>query len=132
MADHPNEAVMRRLYTAFSAGDGEALAEILAPDIVWTTPGQSQIAGTYEGQDAVFKLFALCGELTEGTLVVTPESIKAMGDNTVVSVHRCTAHRADGATLDIHETETVTVEGGRITRMVESVDKQAAADAFWG
>jgi uncharacterized protein len=133
MAEHPNEAVVRRLYTAFSAGDGGAMAEILAPDVVWNTPGQSQIAGEYKGHEEVFALFELCGQLSEGTLVVTPERIDARGDHVVVSTHRCVAERAsDGAKLDIHETETITVEDGRITRVDESVDNQAAADAFWG
>ena len=130
MAEHPNEAVVRRLYTAFSAGDGEALASIFAPDVVWSTPGQSRITGEYKGLDEVLGLFALCGELTGGNLKVEPETVKAQGDTLVVSTHRVIAER-DGKKLDVHETERVMVEDGRITRVDESVSDQAASDAFW-
>jgi uncharacterized protein (TIGR02246 family) len=131
MAEHPNEAVVRRMYEAFTAGDGEAMSQLLAPDVVWITPGDSRISGTYKGQEDVFKVFALCGEISEGTMSIELGSIKAAGANTVISDHRVTAHRHDGATLDVHETETWTVEDGRITRVDESNDNPQAMDAFF-
>ena len=132
MTQSQNEQVVRSFYTAFNTGDMETLSKIMAPDIVWSTPGNSRISGHYEGQDAVFKLFSVCGEITEGgSLKVDLESLKTVGENTVITTHRVLAARRDGATLDVHETETVTVENGLITRVDESVDNQSASDAFW-
>ena len=132
MTQSQNEEVVRSFYAAFNSGDMEALSAIMAPDIVWNSPGTSRISGHYEGQDAVFKLFAVCGEITEGgSLQVDLETLKTVGEKTVITTHRVLAARRDGAKLDVHETETVTLENGRITRVDESVDDQAASDAFW-
>ncbi len=131
MAEHPNETLVRQMYAAFAAGDGEKMAQILAPDVVWNVPGRNRISGRHAGQEDVFKLFELCGELSDGTLNVELDSIKVVGDNTVVSTHRVTARRQDGATLDISETETWTIEDGRITRVDESVGDQLATDVFF-
>jgi uncharacterized protein (TIGR02246 family) len=130
MAEHPNVDLVRRVYTAFSAGDMNALSELFAPDIVWSVPGNSRLSGDHKGQDAVFALFALCGELSGGTLVVDPMTIESTGDNTVVSTHRVTAQRGDKK-LDVVETENVTIENGKLTRADESVSDQKASDAFW-
>src|SRR5947208_13186505 len=104
MAEHPNETLVRRMYSAFAAGDGETMAQILAPDVVWNVPGKSRMAGSHKGQEDVFKLFALCGELSEGTMNVAADTTEVVGENTVVSTHRVTAHRQDGAALDTRET----------------------------
>jgi ketosteroid isomerase-like protein len=127
-----NEDVVRNFYAAFRSGDMDALSRLMARDIVWNSPGNSRISGHYEGQDAVFKLFAVCGEITEGgSLSVDLETLKTVGENTVITTHRVLAARQDGAKLDVHETETVTVENGHITRVDESVDDEDASDAFW-
>jgi ketosteroid isomerase-like protein len=99
-------------------------------DIVWKTPGNSQIAGERKGHEEIFALFALCHELSGGTMEIVPQTIEAKGDGTVVSTHRLTAER-DGKKLDVVETETMTLADGKLTRVDEAVSDQAANDAFW-
>jgi hypothetical protein len=130
MAEHPNETIVRRVYDAFNAGDMESLAQLFAPDIVWSVPGTSRLSGDHKGQEAVFALFGLCGELTGGNLQVIPETITAVGDGKVVSTHRVLAQRGD-TKLDVVETEHLTIENGKLTRADESVADQAVSDAFW-
>ena len=40
MADHPNLATFRSIYTAFSAGDMDALAVFFDEDVSWHMPGR--------------------------------------------------------------------------------------------
>lgn len=131
MSAHPNEAIVRRFYAAFSTGDVAEFKEIMAPDIYWNTPGDSQISGEYKTLDDVLALFGKCGELTAGDLHVDLESIEVVGDHKLLSKHRVTGSRPDGRKLDLRETENVTIQGGKITRVEESVSDQAVSDAFW-
>ena len=50
------EAV-RRGYQAFNEGDVETISGLLADDVTWTTPGESTVAGTARGRDAVLAQF---------------------------------------------------------------------------
>ena len=63
--------LLDRLHTAqnefYAGGSDDALRRLLAPDIVWTVPGASPIAGTYRGIDDVFAYFERRRDLAAGT-----------------------------------------------------------------
>lgn len=63
--------LLDRLHAAqnafYSGGEDVALRALLAPDITWTVPGASPIAGTYNGLAAVFAYFARRRDLAGGT-----------------------------------------------------------------
>lgn len=130
MSDNQNEALVRRGYEAFAAGDTETLVEVFAPDIVWSVPGRSQIAGEHKGLEAVLGLFGKVAELSNGTLHLELQSVTARGDDQVEAIHRVLAERGDQK-LDITETEEMTIENGRISRVNETPSDQHASDAFW-
>lgn len=71
--------LLDRLHAAqnelYRGGDDTALRALLAPDIVWTVPGQSGIAGTYEGTDAVFAYFGRRRDLAAGTFRMTRRDV---------------------------------------------------------
>jgi ketosteroid isomerase-like protein len=52
-----NERVVRALVAAFERQDRSAIEAVLAPQCVWTVPGQGGLAGRYEGRPAVLGLF---------------------------------------------------------------------------
>ena len=64
-------ALLDRLHDAqnqfYGGGDAGPLAELLTPDIVWTVPGNNQIAGRYHGQEAVFSYFHRRRDLASAT-----------------------------------------------------------------
>ncbi len=130
MAD-ANEVLVRRMYDAFSAGDGEAMSQILAPDIVWSTPGNNPTSGDHKGQEEVFAVFAKCGELTEGNMHLELIDVTVNGPTNVTSRHNLFAERPDGRKLEVVETESWTIEDGNITRVDESISDLAANDVFW-
>lgn len=51
----------------YGSGPDTLLRQILAPNIVWTVPGASPIAGTYRGLDEVFAYFRQRRDLADGT-----------------------------------------------------------------
>ena len=53
---------LQRLHAAqaafYGGGPSEPLTDLLTPDVVWRVPGESPIAGVYEGVDSVLEYFA--------------------------------------------------------------------------
>lgn len=51
----------------YGGGDEQALRGLLIPDITWTVPGTSPIAGVYRGADEVFSYFRCRRDRARGT-----------------------------------------------------------------
>lgn len=51
----------------YAGGSGDALEDLLAPDIAWTVPGDSPIAGNYQGLEEVFGYFRRRRDLADRT-----------------------------------------------------------------
>ena len=51
----------------YAGGEEAALRGLLTPEIVWIVPGESRIAGSYQGVDAVFDYFRRRREFAGGT-----------------------------------------------------------------
>jgi ketosteroid isomerase-like protein len=87
-------ALLDALHTAqnefYGGGSDAELRRLIAPDVVWTIPGASPIAGTYRGTDEVFGYFARRRDLASGTfrmhrrdvLVGETRSVCALTDGT--------------------------------------------------
>src|SRR2546429_3519912 len=67
MFEHPNAALVERLYAAFDSKDAVSLGKLIAEDAVWHVPGTSPISGDHRGQAAIFAYFQKLAELTDGT-----------------------------------------------------------------
>ena len=127
---HPNEDVVRQGYKAFSEGDMDTLRSLFAPDAVHVATGSSQVAGEYNGVDAILAYYGKLFELSDGTFRAELQSVRVEGDDTVVATHRDKGQRGD-KTLDQDEDLTFTISDGKITRLVEKHSDQATYDAFW-
>lgn len=55
--DHPNVAIIKRYYEAYSKGDVATVREIFAPDIIWQIPGHHPLSGPKRGPDEVLAFF---------------------------------------------------------------------------
>jgi uncharacterized protein len=127
---HPNEELVRRGYEAFSKGDMDTMAQIMASDVVHRVPGNNRFSGELKGQDEVFGYYGALGEETGGTFKAELQEVRVEGDDTVVTRHHHTGQRG-GKTLDDMETLTFTISDGKITELSEQPDDQAAMDDFW-
>jgi ketosteroid isomerase-like protein len=93
MPDHPNVDRVRRTYGAFNNQDLDAVAELLADDVVWHVPGRSPIAGDHHGREATLGYLGGLADLTGGSYQA--ELHIAVGDNEhVITVHHSSATRA--------------------------------------
>jgi ketosteroid isomerase-like protein len=82
-------ALLGRLHAAqgaFYAGGPDApLRALLAPDVVWTVPGENAIAGRYEGVEAVMAYFAHRRDRAARTFRMHPgEILTGDGDHVAV------------------------------------------------
>ncbi len=130
MAEHPNEALVRRGYQAFSSGDMATLAEVMSPDVVQKVAGDNLVSGAYKGRDEVFAYYGRLMELSGGTLRVELQRVQAQGDDKVVARHLGTAQR-NGKSISSMDTIVFTIANGVAVELDQSSDDQAAEDAFW-
>ena len=124
-----NGEVLRRLLTAFAERDVAAMAERLAEDVRWHTPGSSKLAGNPEGREAVLAQLAKSGQLSGGTYRVELVDLLE-GEDHAAMVYRGTATR-EGRSLDLLHLGLYRIAGGRVQEVwIEPLD-QEAFDAFW-
>lgn len=62
-----NEQAIRDGYDAFGRGDLDAVRETMSPEVTWSVPGRSELAGQYRGIDAVLGYFGELFTRSEGT-----------------------------------------------------------------
>jgi len=125
-----NEDTVRQGYEAFGQGDMDTLRSIMTPDVTQSVPGKSQVSGDHKGVDNVLGYYATLFELTGGTLKAELQSTTAEGADKVVAVHKLSAQRGDKS-YDRDETLAFTFAGGKISRLDEHHDDQAAFDDFF-
>ena len=130
MSEHPNVMRLRRGYEAFGKGDLAALDDLFAEDIRWTIPGRGQLAGTYQGRQAVYAMFGRLLELTEGSFRVEPRKVFADATDAVVVV-TSTAHRGERSVevLNVHVSR---LRDGQVVEFREATTDQYAMDELIG
>lgn len=129
MPDHPNEALFRRAYAAFTGGDFETLSEVFDEKATWHNPGRSELSGDYSGRDEVFGLFATEFELSGGTYAPIVHDVLASDDHIAALMH-VTAER-EWKKLDMDYVLILHVNDGKLTEGLTLWTDQHAYDAFW-
>ena len=83
MPEHPNAALIRRGYEAFSRGDLESLVPLFDEDAVWHVPEGTPFSGDHEGREAVLAMLRGLIEQTDGTFVAEVSDVSAHGQHAV-------------------------------------------------
>jgi uncharacterized protein len=127
--EHPNAALARRVFEAFSRRDGRVVAAALDEDVVWRLGGSSPMAGVYRGRRDVVSFLGRTTALTNGTyrseLLFT-----VADDHHVVIVYRARGQR-EGRTIDLEQILLCQVRAGRFTDVTAVPTDQYVFDAFW-
>ncbi|MBT2438999.1 nuclear transport factor 2 family protein [Streptomyces sp. ISL-36] len=131
MAEHPDAALVRKGYEAFTTGDMDTLASLFTGDCTHHSPGESQMSGHYKGRDNVMAHYGKLFELTDGTFRVELQGIYPDGRGHVMSVHKWHADRGDRG-IEMKGGLFFTVLGGKVSDIDECVEDIDEADAFWG
>jgi ketosteroid isomerase-like protein len=130
MAEHPDCALVRRGYEAFSSGDLDTLATLMTSDVTHHVPGDNMMSGHHKGRDAAMQLYRSIAEETNGTFRVELEHLFADGRGHVMSVHRTYADRKDRG-VEMPGGIFFTIVGGKISDLDECVEDIEIENEFW-
>ena len=131
MAEHPNVTIVRELYGAFSRGDIETIRGYLADNAVWHAAGRNWLVGDYHGREAVVGLLTAMAIYAEGSYRVEVRDVVG-NERRAVGLHRSTAKRADGASLDVDDVLIFDFVDGKVAEVWASPYDQYEEDAFYG
>jgi len=130
MTEHPNVQRMREGYDAFAKGDLDTLRDFMMPDVRWHVPGHTDMAGDYEGVDAVLGFFGRIFERSGGTF--RAETIALLADDRYgAAVVLLTAHRED-RDLRVQNAQVCRFDGDRIAEFWDTSSDPDALDRFFG
>jgi ketosteroid isomerase-like protein len=127
MEEHPNAALVRRLFAAFGR-DPKVIAAAFARDVVWRVPGNTAMSGEYHGPRDVVEFLRRTGIETDGTYRSELHTVLA-NDDWGVAVYRALGSR-NGIELDVDQALVIRFVDGQL-KDVTAVPLDAAFDAFW-
>jgi ketosteroid isomerase-like protein len=125
--EHPNAALVRRLFAAFGR-NAMAVSATLARDVVWRVPGDTVMSGEYHGRRAVVEFLRRTGPETDGTYGSSLHTVFA-DDDWAVAIYRATGSR-NGNHLDIEQALVMRMADGLI-QDVTAVPLDSAFERFW-
>jgi hypothetical protein len=128
-ASRANERAVRRLFEAFARKDGFGLRGLFAEDAVWRVPGDSVMAGIYEGRDAIFRFLGNLSKQTGGTYGSQLIDVLA-SDDRAAALYRATGERR-GRTLDLEQLLLFRLEDGVIREALALPSDPATFESFW-
>jgi ketosteroid isomerase-like protein len=94
-------------------------------------PPISPHAGEHKGPIAIMSMLGTLAAHTEGSGKFFLEDLFSDGAGHVVAVHRATARRPDGRTIDAREAMVFHVEDGLIRSVRNCYDDLSKGVAFW-
>jgi uncharacterized protein len=126
-AEHPNAALVRRLFAAFGH-DPMAVSAALARDVVWRVPGNTVMSGEYHGRRDVVEFLRRTGLETGGTYRSRLHTVFA-DDDWAVAVYRASGSR-NGIDLDVEQALVIRIADG-VLKDVTAVPLDSAFEKFW-
>ena len=124
-----NEAVVRRIFDAFSRREGFALRGVFAQDAVWTVPGRGVMAGVHRGRDEIFRFLGGLPKETGGTYRSTLRDVLA-SDERAAALYTAFGSR-DGRELELEQVLLFRIEGGVVQEVLALPSDPEAFDEFW-
>jgi ketosteroid isomerase-like protein len=127
--EHPNVALIKEGFEAMARGDIETMGNLLSDDVVWHVGGNSKWAGTYEGKDKIFEMFARQAQAMGEQ--PTPEIHDILGnDDHVVVLGSAEAHAPDGSSAAWKYSQIFHVRDGKVTEVWGMAENDADVDPF--
>jgi ketosteroid isomerase-like protein len=122
--------VLRNVYDAFAAGDGETLGRLLG-DTHWVEAAGGPYGGVYRGLGEVAeKVFnPIARDVAD--FLVNPDEILPVGDNRAIGLGFYRGRTSAGP-LETRFAHLATVEDGRITHLEQFTDTHEWREAVGG
>ena len=125
--EHPNAALVRRVFAAFGR-DPMAISAAFARDVVWRVPGDTVMSGEYRGRRDVMEFLGRTGVETGGTYRSRLQTVLA-DDDWAVAIYRAMGRR-NGIELDVDQALVMRMADGLI-QDVTAVPLDSAFERFW-
>jgi hypothetical protein len=118
-----NSDIVRRAYEAFGRGDLDGLLGTLDDNIVWVTPGPSDLptAGRRQGREEVRAFFGLITEMVEFQKF-DPHTFVEQGDRVVVLGDDIVTVKATGKVIEEAWAHAFTLRDGKVIAFQEFID----------
>lgn len=126
---HPNVVTYLEAIEAFNRDDLAAVQDHVRADVVYRIPGDSIIAGEYQGIDGFAHILRLLRTESDGTLELTPVAVLADDENLIARA-RATARRGT-KTLDTENVYAFRFVGGKLADGQVFLSDPAQVEAFW-
>ena len=124
-----NEALVRRIFDAFSRKEGFALRGLFAEDAVWTVPGRGVMAGVHRGRDEIFRFLARLAKETNGSYGSSLRDVLA-SDERAAALYTASGSRR-GKTLELDQVLLFRLEDGVVREVLALPGDPEAFDEFW-
>lgn len=130
MPEHPNTAVVWRMYKALTKGNYvPTLAAVLADDVVWHLPGDHPLSGDHRGIEAVLQAMRRFEALSRGTISLEVHDVLA-NEQHAVALLRAKGER-EGRSYEMLELDVLHLKDGKVTELWSFSANQQATDSFW-
>jgi uncharacterized protein len=124
-----NEAVVRRIFDAFARRDGFALRGLFAEDAIWHVPGDSIMAGTHAGREAIFTFLGRLPKETRGTYSSRLIDV-LVSDERAAAVYQASGER-NGSRLELEQLLLFTFRVGLVESVLALPTDPATFEDFW-
>ena len=125
--EHPNAALVRRVFAAFGS-DPMAIAAAFDRDITWRVPGDTVMSGEYHGRVEVMEFLRRTGPETGGTYRSSLHTVLA-DDEWAVAIYRAMGTR-NGIELDVEQALVIRLRDG-MWQDATAVPLDDAFSRFW-
>ncbi|MCA1655357.1 MAG: nuclear transport factor 2 family protein [Pseudonocardiaceae bacterium] len=129
MSDHPNIALMEKVYASFGSGDVETAGSYWHADSVHHYPGRSPLSGEHVGIKDSTAFANKMWELTNGNLRMEVKEIGA-SDNHAFAILQ-THYERKGLVLDMAFINVALIVDGKIKEFWTYPNDVYAVDEFW-
>jgi ketosteroid isomerase-like protein len=130
VSDHPNAALVRRVWDAIARGDADALRAFLAPDLIWrATARGTPWAGTHRGADAAIDMLARVGEATD---VFDAQLLDILASDARVLLLFRVRIVIGAREVELDYLLLAEVDAGCLTQIWSAALDPQAIEAFWG
>ncbi len=124
-----NAALVRKIFDAFAAKQAFGLRDVFAPDAEWVVPGESVMAGTYSGREAIFRFLSRLPKETAGTYGSRLLDVLA-SETRAAALYRASGSR-NGHALDLDQVLLFRIENGLVREALALPSDPATFDEFW-
>ena len=131
MSENSVVVLHKKIHQAALQGDMQTVADMIAKDVVWHSPGRNHVSGDFHGREVVMRhFFGRMAELSDNTAGFEDFQSYFGSEEYSAALFRWTATR-NGKTMVYPVCEVIRWQDGQIAEEWGYFSDQYTLDAFW-